>query len=158
MENTNLNNGANQISSLSGKTVGQRYNDFLDQKSAFRNMNGLIEMSPDINDTLKRLTEVVQPATPNLTDIIRTSIGNYGVKNLTLEKLWMDNIKEGANIIAVVDGVLGFYKDKEKLSDPTRVLRIPVLPLIYDLRKKERFLVLDQVKLQLKGLKKEIGH
>jgi len=141
---------------LGNQNLGGRYDQFLEQKNAFRQMNGLTEMSADIEDTLRRLTAVVQPANPNLEQIVRGSVASYGVEGLTLEKLWSDKIAEGANIIAVVDGVLGFYKDKEKLPDPTQTLRIPVLPPIYDLRKKERFIVLGQIKLQLEELKKEI--
>jgi hypothetical protein len=120
----------------------ERVDQYYAEKNAWKKMNGACPISADIEATLELLRSAVSPETEDLADMIRTSVSKYAAEGQTFEQIWSYKMSDGANSVAVVDGVFGFYRGAEKLPTNNKPLRISAMPIVLELREKERLLIM----------------
>lgn len=139
------NNQGNDLS-IKNLSLTERADQYMEKQNEWKNLNGGCVISADIELTLKNLTEMVKPATPDLSAMIRAAVLQYGDGKASFTQIWADKIAEGANYVGVIDGVFAFYKGNQKLETANKPLRISALPPLLEFREKEKELVRDQAR------------
>lgn len=125
----------------------ERVDQYYAEKNNWKKLNGGSPISTDINATLELLNANVHPTSPNLAEMVKASVLKYAAEGQTFEQIWSDKILEGANFVGIVDGVFGFYKGEEKLPTNNKPLQISAMPVVLELREKERSMVMNRAKL-----------
>lgn len=97
------------------------------KQHAFEKMNGGCAISADVDETLKRLTAEVRPINENLAATVRYNAERVDAAGRKLEEIWADQMKNGANIVGVIDGTFHFFRNNEVLPDKNKALRIPLI-------------------------------
>lgn len=130
-----------------------RVDQFWLERNEWKKINGGCAISPDLNATLKLLTENVRPAQSDLAGMIRATVEKRDKQGRKLEEIWAGKIAEGANFVGVVEGVFHFFKNEEILTEENHPLKISALPALLQFREKEKAMVRSRTREAMASLR-----
>lgn len=138
---------------LSRLTLSERLTNYSQEKNQWRNLNGGCAIGENMEETLSKLTNSVQPQQENLPDLVRGAIQKYSANGQTIEQIWEEKRADGANYVGVIDGEFKFYQGERELRVETRPLSIPATPRIFEYRGIAENTVHEQARNELRLLK-----